>query len=119
MPMVVAVSDANGQRLRKLRTLIGRLPKAEQLLWRARVERLLRKYAASSTVGGAEEKGETEWDLQLANWLDGVYRPVAERVEQVAAKGASAVSLAGFSMWPLVLAGLGLVLISREARSGR
>lgn len=113
------MSTANTQRLRKLRAKIAKLPVAEQTLWQQRVKSQLRAGPAVGADDGDHPAPDInlqfkEWDLELANWLDGAYGIVSDRVAEVARKGADAASEAGFSLWPLVAAAAVLFYLSKN-----
>lgn len=121
----VQVSSKVAQKLRAFQIQIERLPASERPLWKARVAKKLATKPgwavsgfnadAAAPVKPATEK---EWDLQLANWLDGAYTVVSDRVEEVAKKGAEAASIAGFSLWPIALAAVGIAWAMSSARGG-
>lgn len=130
----MALSSPNAERLRRVKRAIARLPKAEQPLWQRRVRKKLGAFSVGADVDelpanhparaaarAADQIRNTkpqpqETDLKVANFLDGVYSAVADRTEEVASKGASALSTAGFSLWPLVIAGLGILYIVTQSR---
>jgi hypothetical protein len=85
----------------------------EQQLWAARVRARLRERPMLTAIGGEwgtvePSDGQAEWDLELANWLDGVYTTVSDRANEVRTKSLAAVnetvSSVGFNVWPLALA---------------
>lgn len=125
--MGVRVSADNKQRLSAMRRAIDALPALEQQLWKRRVAAKLRTgpagdFAVAGAVPISEWNGEParlekEWDLELANWLDGVYTTVSDRVEEVASKGAAAVSMAGWSLWPLAIAAVAIAFALRSPRA--
>ncbi len=120
----IRVNEQNQARLAKMRRAIQALPVAERPLWLRRVGAKLRSGVpgAFRVAGGATgewvpeadaDDVESEWDLELANWLDGSYQIVADRVEQVARKGADAVASAGWSLWPLAIAVVAIAVVMR------
>lgn len=127
MPSPTKLSPANAARLRRVHAQIARLPEGERAPWR----RLLREKGLSGNLvvvgqevppvapAAAAPATISEWDLKLANWLDNVYTAVAERAEVVGEKAASAVRTAGFSLWPIVIAGAVVVLLLERRRAGK
>lgn len=124
----VQVSAENRDRLKKLAALVARLPPLDRQLWDARIRARLRKgptvvageFGLEKADDGSEAKvlQFREWDLELANWLDGAYNTVADRAAEVAKKGTDAVSQLGFSMWPLAIAAA-VVLFAMGSAKGR
>ena len=123
----IRVNADNQARLTKMRRAIQALPIAERPMWLRRVGAKLRtgvpgafRVAGGSTGEWVPEADaddvESEWDLELANWLDGSYQIVSDRVEQVARKGADAVASAGWSLWPLAIAVVAVALAVSSAR---
>jgi hypothetical protein len=116
------ISKATWGKLVRTRTLILKLPLLERRAYLAQIERAMP--AGSLIVIGSEmpviaspippalpATADADWDLKFANWLDGVYTVVADRVEVVGKKAGDVASSAGFSLWPLVIAGIGIVWI--------
>ncbi len=91
-----------GLKLQATRSLIASLPPPRRAYW----TRLL-DHRSKMAVGA-----ETEWDLSLANWLDGVYEAVSTEATRVRKEGTAAVadtaSVVGFGIWPLALAALAI-----------
>lgn len=124
---LVRVVSANQARLGKLRRAVNALPQAERALWVARVATKLRAGPAGSFAvaggatgdwsDGAGAGEQQEWDLELANWLDGTYTVVSDRVAQVARNAGDAVSSAGWSLWPLAAAALAIAVAMSLGRS--
>lgn len=108
------LSPTTAARLRKLKAQIALLPAAERAEWVRRVNAKLRTAPASvgaeapptPQLGAGVNLQFREWDLELANWLDGAYSVVSDRVAEVGTKAANVVSDAGFALWPLAAAAL-------------
>lgn len=100
----------NEERVLHIRAKIRELPKSERALWTKRVDKLVGDHVgetwAEQLMHGVKvrprEPGEgpgpvepQDLDLVVANKLDKLYNTVADRVEEVAKKGLSAVESAG------------------------
>lgn len=116
--MTHRMSQSTWKKLQRTKRLVATLPAAERGPWRALLSRAVPQGSYVIAVGAEPPapENETEWDLRLANWLDGIYQTVADRVEVVAEKTAAAVQTAGFSLWPIVIA-LGILFIYERGRS--
>lgn len=121
--MPVKVTTQNKSRLDAIANVLRRLPPLERQLWAQRINAKLRgKPARESREFGTvsvsgefgtvapqqpQPKAESEWDLELANWLDGVYTTVATRAEEVHKKALEKVQetgeAVGASLMPVVL----------------
>ncbi len=114
--ILVKLEPSNSARLKKLQALIRKLPALEQRLWKGRIVAKL-KSGPTPVIGdvNSSEWGTTkpaapggDWDLELANWLDGTTEIVWERVQKVGTTARDAVtstaSAVGFSLWPLAIA---------------
>lgn len=117
----VLVGPENSARITRVRAAIMQLPHAEQRRWLDVLRRGLEKRCTVVAVGAGASgewdetvQPDAEWDLELANWLDRGYTAVSDRVQEVARKGADAVSLAGWSLWPLAAAVAVLALAWRS-----
>lgn len=79
-----SLSPRTLEKLTAVRTLIKRLPPAEQVTWNAELERAIpARYLVSGAPSGSASAESQEWDLAIANWLDRVYQAVSERVSQL------------------------------------
>jgi len=125
---LVRVTTGNQTRLDKLRRAINALPISERPMWVARVAAKLRTGPAGAfaVAGGATgdwangadpDEAPAEWDLELANWLDGVYTVVADRATEVAKGAGEAVQHAGFSLWPLAAAAVVIAIAMSLGRN--
>lgn len=113
--ILVQLEQGNRARFRRLKAAVARLPVLEQQLWKSRIVAKLRS-GPTPVIGDATgEWGttqpaspESEWDLELANWLDDTYGIVAARAEEVGDKvlrgATNAASSVGFSLWPIAIA---------------
>jgi hypothetical protein len=92
-----------GLKLQATRSLVARLNPARRTYW----TRLL---DAAQSRARVRVGGESEWDLDLANWLDRVYTSVSDEATRVRKEASAAVadtaSQIGFGVWPLALAAL-------------
>lgn len=115
----VNVSPKTRAKLQRFGEALKRLPESERDAWRNQLQQQLLKAAQAASAAGlvvVGAEGETEWDLQLANWLDGSYTIVAERVEAVGKKVADGVSIAGMSLWPLAAVGVVAYLLMKRGK---
>lgn len=98
-------------KLQATRAMVARLNPARRAYW----ERILKARLPRSAVGA-----ETEWDLELANWLDRVYTAVSDEATRVRKEGTAALaetsSAIGFGVWPLALAAVAVLLAYGKAR---
>lgn len=120
--VLVKLEPSNAARFRKLKAAVAKLPMLEQRLWKARIVAKL-KSGPTPVIGDATgEWGTTspaqpegEWDLEVANFLDDAYTAVADRVEELYAKGKQGLenlgksagkiaSDVGFGVWPIAIA---------------
>lgn len=106
------LSARTRQKLTRLRRQVARLPLREQPLWRRRIETRLKAPPALIVSGDGETAApDPEWDLTVANWLDNAYTIVSDRASQVRKDSLSAISDAGFSLWPIAIV-VGIVALS-------
>lgn len=98
-------------KLQATRALIKQLPGPRRQYW----TRLLDARVPRAAVGG-----ESEWSLDLANWLDRVYTAVGDEATRVRKEGTAALaetsSAVGYGMWPLALAVAAVLLAYGRAR---
>jgi len=92
-------------KLQATRSLVARLNPARKVYWTRLLDEAQRR--ARRVRVGADG---SEWDLDLANWLDGVYTAVSDEATRVRKEGTAALaqtsSAVGFGLWPLALAAL-------------
>lgn len=128
------LEQGNRQRLDRLMAAVNRLPDLERARWKKRIVRKL-KQGPQVQVGGEwnptePTDGSGEWDLELANWLDAAYQPVADRAEEVwtntragvenaAASAGRAASSVGFGLWPLAIGAAVVLLAFGSAKRSR
>ncbi len=92
------------RRLKRVRTMIERLPVNERPLWRKRLAARMKQPAVINVVGDtAVPESQSEWDLQFANWLDRVYGIVSDRATEVRKDAFAATSDLGISLMPLAV----------------
>lgn len=107
--------------------LTAALPPEKQLAFRTALRAARARAIETSPVigavtapksGTAKKSGEWEWDLTLANWLDGVYTAVSDEVVKTAKTAQKVVletgktvgkvsSSVGFGLWPIAVALVG------------
>jgi hypothetical protein len=126
----VRLAQGNAERITRVRRAIAKLPELERQLWTRRVQRKLRTGPRVEVGGGATgEWGVTsadapggDWDLEIANFLDGVYETVSKRAEEVGEKARKVVTdttaAVGYSLWPLALAAVAVGWALASARKG-
>lgn len=132
----VRLENGNGARLERVLLALKRLPELEAARWRGQIKQKLATGPRARDVVSGEwgttepSDGEAEWDLEVANWLDGIYSAVADRTQEVyergkaglgtaVREGGSAVSSAGFGLWPLAIAAVAVMLAFSSAKRSR